>query len=378
MVCFCKQTAMQLQLALPRFNASANLSANAQASATLSAAPMAELASLFAWLAKFGLPAAPWQPDPAWLQLPMPKLALTASAMATLSAFGQLQAMAQLMGLNLMVPAQATAFARLAATMTARLSAMLQASPVLLNPAPWSQMSASLTAAAQVEAALGLGLFPTPPVMGPPLSLWRAFLSQLRALLPMVAMTQQLGLTAQASASANFSAELAATVRPMLAIPMPVLPPVVMSLMANLIAALAAVAHLKLTLGIDPLQAGLPAVQMMVAARLQATAALVEQTLGMSLATLLADLQALAPSMQPEYCPTMMAPAAAVNAAVNLKVSALTWQVPPIASLPILNIGLPVASLAAQMNAALGLQASLAPCAQGCDAAALLAALKAA
>ena len=53
MVCFCKQTAMQLQLALPRFNASANLSANAQASATLSAAPMAELASLFAWLAKF-------------------------------------------------------------------------------------------------------------------------------------------------------------------------------------------------------------------------------------------------------------------------------------------------------------------------------------
>lgn len=366
MVCFCKQTAMQLQLALPRFN----VSANAQASAALQAAPMAELASLFAWLAKFGLPAAPWQPDPAWLQLPLPKLTLSASAMATLSAFGQLQAMAQLMGLNLMVPAQATAFARLAATMTARLTAMLQAAPILLNPAPWSQLSASLTASAQVEAALGLGLFPTLPVMGPPLSLWRAFLSQLRALLPMVALTQQLGLNAQA----NLSAELAIAVRPILAIPMPVLPPAVMTLMVNLIAALAAVTHLKLTLGVDPLEAGLPAVQMMVAARLQATAALVEQTVGMSLATLLSDLLALAP----EYCPTMMAPPAAVNAAVNLKVTALTWQVPPITALPILNTGLPIAALAAQMNAALGLQASLVPCAQGCDAAALLAALKAA
>jgi len=148
--------------------------------------------------------------------------------------------------------------------------------------------------------------------------------------------------------------------------------------MMNLIAALAAVAHLKLTLGVDPLEAGLPTVQMMVAARLQATAALVEQTLGVSLATLLADLLALAPSMLPEYCPTMMAPPAAVNAAVNLKVTALTWQVPPITSLPILNTGLPIAALAAQMNAALGLQASLVPCAQGCDAAKLLAALKAA
>jgi hypothetical protein len=374
MVCFCKQTAMQLQLALPRFNVSASLAANAQARAALQAAPMTELASLFAWLAKFGLPAAPWQPDPAWLQLPLPKLTLSASAMATLSAFGQLQAMAQLMGLNLMVPAQATAFARLAATLTARLTAMLQASPILLNPAPWSQLSASLTASAQVEAALGLGLFPTPPVMGPPLSLWRGFLSQLRALLPMVALTQQLGLNAQA----NLSAELATAVRPILAIPMPVLPPVVMSLMMNLIAALAAVAHLKLTLGIDPLEAGLPAVQMMVAARLQATAVLVEQTVGMSLATLLADLLALAPSMLPEYCPTMMAPPAAVHAAINLKVTALTWHVPPIAALPILNIGLPIAALTAQMNAALGLQASLVPCAQGCDAAALLAALKAA
>jgi hypothetical protein len=286
--------------------------------------------------------------------------------------------MAQLMGLNLMVPAQATAFARLAATITARLTAMQQASPILLNPAPWSQLSASLTAADQVKSAVGLGLFPTPPVMGPPLSLWRAFLSQLRALLPMVALTRQLGLTDQASASANFSAELAAAVRPMLAIPMPVLPPAVMTLMANLIAALAAIAHLKQTLGVDPLEAGLPAVQTMVAERLQTTAALVEQTVGMSPAALLADLQALAPARQPEYCPTMMASSAAVNAAVNLKVSALTWHVPAIASLPILNTGLPIAALAAQMNAALGLQASPAPCAQGCDAAALLAALKAA
>jgi len=374
MVCFCKQTAGQLQLMLPALNASASASAQVsaqaslRASAALSAAPLPALSAIAAGISKFGLPAEPWQPDPAWLQMPLPKMTLSASAMATLSAFAQLQATAAMLGLNLQVAAQATAFARLAATISARLDAMLAAGdPIMLNASAYAELAASLTASAQVQSALSLGLLPTPPAMGPPLSLWRAFLSELRSLLPMIAMLSQLGMTA----SANLSAELAATVRAMLSIPMPELPRASVTLMASLTASLSAVAQIKLALGVDPLEVGLPRIQMMVAERVSETASLVEQTTGMPLASVVAELEQLAM----EYCPTLMAPPAVVQIATSMVLPPIQWNVPVMASLPILSTGLPIAAFAAQLKAALNMQASLTPCANGCDAAALLKAL---
>ena len=360
MVCFCKQTMEGLQLTLPRLDvaASAALSADAQL--------QAEMQALANWLGRFGLPAAPWEPDEAWLDLELPTISLSASAMATLSAFAQLRTGALALGIDLLVPGQANAFTRLAATLNARLSAMLAASASAsllagLDPSGLAQLSATLTATAQVQAALDLGIFPTPPA-GPPLSVWRPFLVRLRALLPMIAVSGQLGL----SLSANLAVELGAMLRVMLRIPMPEMT-ASLSAMASLTSALAAVAQIRLSLGIDdPLALGLPKLRLMVAERVAVTANAVQQSLGLTLAELLALLPRV------DYCPTLMAPPAVVQAAVALNLPPLSWQVPAVADLPVLSIGLPVVAFAAQLKAALGLSAALTPCGGTCDAAALL------
>lgn len=360
MVCFCKHTMGQLQLALPRLDVSAELDL----------ALAADMQGIFNWLGMLGLPAAPWQPDELWLDIELPTLSLNASAMATISAFAQLRAslLAQF-GIDILIPGQANAFARLTATLNARLSAMLEANIGLsLNASAWMELSATLTAVAQVEAALSLGLFPSPPALGPPLALWRPFLFRLRALLPLISASIQLGLTL----SAELAVELSAMLQVMLRIQLPAFPTASLSLMANLTAALSAVAQINASLGIDALTIGLPAVRAMVQARLTATARLVESGTGLSLSALLALLLRLLPQM--EFCATLMAPPAVVNAAMSINAQALAsmnWNVPLAANLPVLSIGLPVVSFTAQLNAALGLSASAAPCVI-CDAAAVL------
>ena len=385
MVCFCKHTMSELELLLPSLHApdpggdlsaslSASLSANASLDAGIAGAgspgPMAELRALAAWLAQFGLPAPPWTPDPAWLGEPLPRLQLTAGAVATLQAFAQLQVLALSLGMNLMVAAQATAFARLVATLNARLALLLQtAAPI--NSEAWVQLSAAVTTSARVTEAVRLGLLvPTPPPMGPPLSPWRGFLSELRALLPVIAIANQL----QLDLSASLTAQLAPILRTMLRIPMPAMTATLaaaLSLTTSLTAALAAVAQLKLSLGIDPLTVGLPAVRMMVAERLAATASLVEQAAGMPPAALISVLPRI------EYCPTLMAPAAVVQTALSLNLPPMTWQIPLIADVPVLNVGLPMAAFSAQLDAAFDLRASATPCGPGCDASVLMAAVNA-
>ena len=365
MVCFCKNTMATLQLAMPQLNVSATADLGVQ------------LYPISAWLARFGLPAAPWQPNPAWLDLQLPSISLNANAMATISAFAQLRAMVLAQcGIDLLVPAQATAFARLAATLQARLSAALSAqagatagTALALNASAWLQLSATLTACARIQEALALGLLPTPPP-GPSLAIWRPFLVRLRALLPIIAASSQLGL----DLSADFAAQLSAMLRVMLGITLPAFPPASLMLMANLTAALSAVAQIRLALGVDPLVIGLPRVQAMVAARVQALVTAIQASLGLNLASLLALLPTLP---VPEYSASLMAPAAVVTAALRINptaIAAINWNVPPVPSLPILAVGLPVAAFTEQLNAALSLTASVAPCGAQCDAAALMSA----
>jgi hypothetical protein len=386
MVCFCKQSLSSLpleQLAAgeqpgpaqpsgqtggPQTGTAPLQPADAPPGTPMSAAQQ----QLAGWMAGHGLPAAPWQPDPAWQEIPLPTLSLSASALATLSAFAQLRVDALALGIDVLAPGQGTALIRLAATVAARLqSVAAQPGMAGFNPATWTQLSSDLTAADQVQQAQRLGLLPTFP-QGAPLAPWRPFLFRLRALLPLIALSSQLGI----GLDAHFVARLAAALRVMRQIPMPALtlPPLASSLTAGL----SAVARLGEALGVDPLAAGAPAVRQMVQERVAAAEAAVAQSCGG--ATVAEVVQALP---QRDYCPTLMAPPAVVQAAVALtapevNLASLNWQVPSVAQLPVLSVGLPAVAFATQLKAALGVSMAASPCGGQCDAAALQAAALAA
>jgi hypothetical protein len=362
MGCFCHAT---LVLPLPQLNVSASL-----------AMPGANVAmGLSAWLSARGLPSVPWSPEPAWLSLPLPSLRLSAQAVATISALASLRAqvLAQF-GLDLLIPAQARAFARIVATLNARLALMAN-----LNADAWIQLGLLNAAIDQIQLALAAGLLPPGPGLlvsltlpgGIPMARWMDFLALLRLLAPMIAAATQLGVSL--AATAEFSAALRVLAR--LSLPALTAP----QLMASLTAALSAVASLQASLGISPLALGLPGVQLRVQAKLNLLLPTLAASFGLNLGgvglpNLLAALLALLPPLPP--VPSFAA-SAVVQASLQAQAMAsLNWQVP--AMLPSIQIGLPVCAFAAQLQAALGLQAvASVPCA-ACDARAIMGALAAA
>ena len=374
MGCFCHATLNPLRLALPQLN----LSLSAQL-------PHADIAlSLSAWLGARSLPSAPWPADPNWLALLLPQLRLNASAMATISAMAQLRAqvLAQF-GIDLLLPGQAAAFARIVATLNMRLSAMAHLS---LNPLAWLQLAGLNAAIDRVNLALQLGLLAPSASLslamttpgGLALPSWRPFLAALAGLAPLIAAAAQLNI----GLAAGFSAQLSAALRMLLGIALPQIGAANLTLMASLTAALSATAQLQASLGINPLGLGFPAVQAMVLVRLNAMLSALSLSLRLNLQSpnLLAELLALLPALP--YCPSSFATPAVVRAALAIDARALAsldWQVPALAQLPVLRLGLPVCAFAAQLQASLGISAVLpAPCAQGCDAAAIVRALAAA
>jgi hypothetical protein len=369
MGCFCHATMAPLRLMLPGLNVSAT-----------AAIPGANVAmGLSAWLSARGLPpAAPFAPQPGWLGLPLPRLQMNTQAVATISALASLraQALAQF-GIDLLTPQGATAFARIVATMNARLSALANAQPGF-NPLGWTQLAALNNAITQVNLALQAGLLAPPPSLlmaltvpgGIPMARWGGFLAALRALAPMIAAATHL------NASLTETAQLSASLRTLARLALP--PLVAPQLMASLTAALSAVAQLQTSLGLSasPLQLGLPAVALRVQARLAALMAALRAQFGLSLppgGDLLAALLALLPPLP--AAPGGFATAAVVQAAMQMQaMAALNWQVP--ATLPAVQIGLPACAFAAQLNASLNMQAVLpAPCGSGCDAARIMRAL---
>jgi hypothetical protein len=357
MVCFCQNTASDLALALPSIAAAAELNLNADSQAIL---------AIGASLAGSGLPAGPGSPDPAWQQLQLPSISLSASEVATISAAAYLRAqvLAQF-GIDLLNPAQASAFVRLAATLSARLSAMANASAsASLGASAWPQLAATLNATAQVEAALSTGVLVSAGSQ-PEMASSQPMLAQLQLLLPMTSLSAQLDL----DLSANFSAQLTAQLQAIMAIPMPQLPVATVSMMATLSASLNAIAQLSASLGVNPLQAGAPAVEAMVSARADAVAQMA-MSMGVNLPALAASL----PGPGAAVNPPSFATAATVNAVMSLNTQALAsldLAVPAAASLPVLTVGLPTASIAAQL-AAMGFAPSTAPCGGMCDARSLL------
>ena len=367
MGCFCHASMGPLRLVLPTLNVNA--------SATLGIPGAGLPLGLAAHLNLSGLPCLPWHPDPAWLNLPLPQLRLSARAVATISALAQLHADAHAQfGLNLLIPAQAHAFARIVATLNARLSAV---AAMNFNPLGWLHLAQLNSAIDQVNLALRLGLLPPGPHLmlqlnlpgGVPMLRWQSLLALLRLLAPMIAAMAQLNI------ALTETAQLSATLRVLARLQFPAL--VAPQFMASLTAALQAVASLQASLGVSPLQLGLPAIQL----RIQAKLALLLQALSAQFrinitapnaASLLAALLALLPPLP--LVPTTFATSAVVQAALNARaVASLNWNVNVMP--PALHIGLPVLALTAQLQAALNLHAVLkAPC-PICDAAALMKAL---
>jgi hypothetical protein len=309
----------------------------------------AAVQDLSAWLSARALPAEPWQPDRDWLLLPIPKMQMSPPAVATISAMGSLRAQALAQhGLDLLDPAQATAFARIIATMNARLSTLAQQK---FDPQPWTRLATLNDAIDQVTEAKRAGLLSPPPdhllalttPAGIPMQRWSGLLDALRALAPMLAAVTQLDTDATQLATALRS--LARLALPPLAAP---------QLLAQLTSALSAVTRLQQSLGINPLQAGLPAVQRSVQEKL---------------ATLLPTLQMPPPALP--VMPTSFATPAVVHAATQAHaLAALNWQVP--AALPAINAGLATCAFAAQLQALGITTVHAAPCDRACDAAKIM------
>jgi hypothetical protein len=381
MGCFCHRAVAPLSAKLSLMvSLSASVGAPSVSPKQLIAEELA--AAIARWLAAHGLPAEPWQPDPAWLSappLPRPRLSLT--ALATLASLAQLRAqvLAQL-GLDLLVPAQAAAFARIVATLAARLPLL----PPVVPPAALVKLAAQAEAVAQVTAALEAGLLaPPPPLLQAlnapaclPMQAWREFLRALRALLPLIALSRQLGLPLDPS----FPAALAPMLRVLRSIALPSLPPAELSAMAALSATLSAVARLQAMFGLDPV-AEFAQVQAMATARLAAMVRLLPPALSplMRAPNPLALLESLLPKVP--FCPTQLAPPPVVMCALSASppaIEALDWQVPEIAQIPILRVGPLACALVAQVQATVSFNPVLpAPCGSGCDAARIAAAIAA-
>lgn len=343
MGCFCHKTLDQLKPLLPRLNVSAS---EALALPKLSAA----------LTAKLGAPALPAVAATVSLSVAMPNIQLSMAAIGTIAALADLRASVQeQFGIDLLISAQAAAFARIVATLNARLAALMS---LQLNLAPWTRLAAlnaainlgaSASASASASAAVALG----------------ADIPKLAAAAVLLSAAARLNV----NFSANVSAQLSATLRAILGISLPAL--AAPALVANLSATLSALADLRASLGLDPLKVGFAMTAQVVSVRLEAA-------LKEGLQLRLAASAGLSASLHASLLAALQA-ALQASAEAKLRMAALAainWQVPPITALPAITVGLPVCALTAQLKAALGINAVLpAPCGPTCDAAKLAKAL---
>jgi len=346
MGCFCSATLSSLSAALPSLQATAAVDVDADL-----------LLNVSSWLSANGFPSISWLPDPDWLSLPLPTTSLSASSMATISALAQARAQTSSgPGIDLLAPGEARNFARIVATMGARLSALAD---LQLNFSPWSQLAGLNSAIGQVQAALGAGVAFNLSETVDLSATWGPFLDSLQALTPLLAASTQLGI----DLAGDFTGQLAASMRALATIQ---LPPIDIGLAANLLGGLSAIASLRASLGIDVLGAGFPDALAAVNARLSA----ILPPLQASLAANLSASPNL-PGFQANF-----ATAPVVEAAMSIDAQVLAsidWQAPSLDRLPLTSIGLPACSLIASFGITLGIDPVLAaPCNSGCDAAALL------
>lgn len=353
MVCFCISSFEPVTQALSRLSA-----ATPPAGTTPAATPTAQrVTSVANWLSARLLPAPAWQPDPAWAALQPPAPQMTPASLATLGTLATLRTLVmEQFGVDPLQQGKQTALARAVVTLNARL-APIAAQAAAVDTTAWTKLADTAAAAAQVAEAAQSGLFtPTPEVMdaylapaGLPLEEWAALLDAVTALAPLIAAAPQLG------PEMTEPGNLAEAMRQLKSIAVPPLQDPL--LVARLIGLFTATNTLQSVLGEDPAAAGYEAVAQLVQDKVDQSAAMIP------------------PGAQPPRVacnPTQMAPPAVVEAAMSpgiAKLAALTWQVPPAQTLPVLANVLPAAALAKALP---GSAVQRAPCAHGCDAAALM------
>ncbi len=358
--CFCKTSMSAFSLALPSLDISAavNLSASAKAAMALDA-----------WLtARAGVTGL----NPGWPALPLPQINLSANAIMSMALLTQLRAqvLARL-GLDLTIAGQATAFARIAATLDARISAMAAMGINLnINLAPWLQLAQLNAALLRIQAAVSAGLFATINLNA------SAALSLSAGFGPFFARLTPLAMLLSASASAHLNAaaiaQMSASLRALASIRLPSLPSLNLTAMCQLSAGLSAIAQLRLAFGVDPIKLGFPAIRAMVGATMTATIAMLAR-LGIHLSANLSESLALG-------MPGLPIPSFAINAVVQ---AVMALDLTAVASLNLnalasanLMSGLGASALAINLSEALNLSAALAPCGV-CDAGAIMASMRA-
>lgn len=325
-------------------------------------------------------PSLPWQPDLAWLDLPLPTLPIPSASLSVLMSLVTARHSIQAaLNLDVLLEADLLRLTRIVATLNLRMDLLR---PLAEDWRPWmalAQLNAQLDI---IQAALTAGLFEAVQLqaqldlqasaLNPSLPAWRALLARLLALAPLIAITNTLKLDLQ---DPGWVDRLAITIRGLRLVVLPKLADV--ALVLNLAARLDAMTRLHASLGALPFAQ----LRLAVAAKLRAVLALLPPGLHLSEgghAGVLVGMPALLPN------PSLIINAPTVTAAARLTASMtarLNWQVPDFAALPLLTVGSPVASVVtgmAALQASLGLGVGpvrLSPCGTGCDAKAALQAL---
>ena len=366
MGCFCKQAILTMQSACQltvsagaalhggigvELSAQAGVGLTAGLEATVVTPTSPRLAAAAAWLAARWLPAEPWQPDPAWLEIDLPDLPMPAGHLAVMLALVQVRQDCQRdLGINLTVSAQAAKVARIIATLNRRtpdLALQLNTSP------PWEALALQLDHAERVTLAARAGLFlplPVEIVPVPPIAVWQPLLLKIKALAPLIAIGQTPGLNLQLEGMPGL---LAAMLREMLAISIPPLDD--LTTILRIIARFDAIARLQLGLGLNPCSVAFSQVKAAVDLRTAAAVALLPP----------GEFPAHPPNPGLLITADMIAAARAIPRAV---LAQLHWNVPRYDQLALLTTLVPVVKLVGLLRSC-GIEAVCqSPCDAHCDA----------
>lgn len=325
--------------------------------ASLAVEPRVPLvAALGTWFTQRWLPAAvPWEPDPAWLDLPLPEPPLPPASVSVLLALALARKTAMdVLQLDPLLREDVARLARIVATLNRRTEALR---PLAEDWRPWSALAQVDDQAQTVEDALDAGLFererPVPPV-DPALPAWRGLLARLLALAPLVALTRTLRVELR---DPDWARRLGVVTRQLRLVSLPALADAATVL--RVVARNDAMERLQARSGPLPFREARQAV----AARVRAVQSRLPPGVRMQQGVLV-GMPALVPN------PALIVNAPTVAAVAGLVLPRLDWQVPAFGTLPLLTSGGPVATLVKGMAALGASPVRDTPCGPSCDAAA--------
>ena len=313
------------------------------------------------WLAARWLPALEWTPDPEWLEAKVPDPPMPPEALGVLIGLVQACQAGQMMQLDLTEPEQAPKLARIVGTLNRR---MQDVAWVEQDTRPWDKVAALNDQADSVRAAVVQGVFPEQPEAEPepPIAPWRPLIVKVKALTPLLAVGQMLGLDL---ADVEAPEQLAKLVRNLRRVRLPPLENPVLVL--RVIARLNAIARIKASFGADPRRVPFERVVSALERKMEAVRQMLPEQVQLEDGQLVGM-----PPKQPN--PSQLINADILEAAQKIKprtLEQLDWRPPPSDQLDLLTTGAPVMTLA-RLMATLGTPpVRTGPCGRQCDAAAV-------